>query len=123
MVTGLDLAGVRAGSVPREVVDEAVAITGKGAQRSGGKLPPHVMMYLAMALALFADDDYEEAAVRLTETLEGWGAGIGSGRRRLRAGSPRRGSGWVWRRWSRCSTTGTAKSVGLAFRLVEVVGV
>jgi hypothetical protein len=28
---------------------------------------------VAMALALFADDDYEEVAARLTETLREWG--------------------------------------------------
>src|SRR5690348_13898426 len=65
--------GVLASSVPRDVVDDAVAVTGKGARRAGGKLPPHVMVYFAMALALFADDDYEEVAARLTETLRGWG--------------------------------------------------
>jgi len=27
-----------------------------------GKLPPHVMVYFAMAMALFADEDYEEVA-------------------------------------------------------------
>ena len=31
------------------------------------------MTYFVMALALFADDDYEEVAARLTETLQGWG--------------------------------------------------
>jgi Insertion element 4 transposase N-terminal len=31
------------------------------------------MVYLVMALALFADDDYEEVAARLTETLALWG--------------------------------------------------
>ena len=31
------------------------------------------MVYFVMALALFADDDYEEVAARLTETLRGWG--------------------------------------------------
>src|SRR5258708_10129276 len=31
------------------------------------------MVYFVMALALFADDDYEEVAARLTETLTGWG--------------------------------------------------
>src|SRR6266496_1655091 len=31
------------------------------------------MVYLVMALALFADDDYEEVAARLTETLTSWG--------------------------------------------------
>lgn len=66
--------GVLASSVPRDVVDDVVAAAGKGARRAGGKLPPHVVVYLVMALALFADDDYEEAAARLTETLRGWGA-------------------------------------------------
>jgi hypothetical protein len=56
------------------VVDDAVAVTGKGARRAGGKLPPHVMVYFVMALALFADEDYEEVAERLTGALRGWGA-------------------------------------------------
>ena len=67
--------GVLASSVPRDVVEDAVAVTGKGARRAGGKLPPHVMVYFVMALALFADDDYEEVAARLAEALRGWGAG------------------------------------------------
>ena len=65
--------GVLASSVPRDAVDEAVAAAGKGARRSDGKLPPHVMVYFAMALALFAEEDYEEVAARLTETLASWG--------------------------------------------------
>ena len=64
--------GVLASSVPRDVVDEAIAEAGKGARRARGKLQPHVMVYFVMALALFADDDYEEVAARLTETLRGW---------------------------------------------------
>ena len=64
--------GVLASSVPRDAVDEAVAAAGKGARRSDGKLPPHVMVYFAMALALFAEEDYEEVATRLTETLASW---------------------------------------------------
>jgi hypothetical protein len=44
--------GVLAASVPRDAVDEAVAVAGKGAKRSDGKLPPHVMAYFVMALAL-----------------------------------------------------------------------
>ena len=47
--------GVLASSVPRDVVDEAIAETGRGARRAGGKLPPHVVVYLVMALALFAE--------------------------------------------------------------------
>ena len=65
--------GVLASRVPRDAVEDAIAETGKGALRAGGKLPPHVMVYFVMALALFADDDYEEVAARLTETLRGWG--------------------------------------------------
>jgi len=65
--------GVLASSVPRDAVDAAVAAAGKGAKRSDGKLPPHVMVYFVMALALFADEDYEEVAARLTETLASWG--------------------------------------------------
>ena len=86
--------GVLASSVPRDAVDDAVEVTGKAAKRAGGKLPPHVMVYFVMALALFADDDYEEVAARLTQTLRGWGCwdeewevptsgGITQARRRL----------------------------------------
>jgi transposase IS4-like protein/DDE family transposase len=64
--------GVLASAVPREVVDEAVAAHGRGAKRSGGKLPPHVMVYFAMAMALFGEDDYEEVMVRLSATLASW---------------------------------------------------
>jgi Insertion element 4 transposase N-terminal/Transposase DDE domain len=65
--------GVLAASVPRDAVDDAVAAAGRQARRSDGKLPPHVVVYLVMALALFAGDDYEEVAARLTETLTAWG--------------------------------------------------
>jgi hypothetical protein len=65
--------GVLAASVPRDAVDDAVAAAGRQARRSDGKLPPHVMAYFAMAMALFADDDYEEVAARLSGTLGSWG--------------------------------------------------
>lgn len=65
--------GVLAASVPRDVVDEAVLACGKQARRSDGKLPPHVMVYFVMALALFADDDYEEVLTRLVDPLRRWG--------------------------------------------------
>src|SRR5260370_37513158 len=65
--------GVLASWVPRDAVDDAVEAAGKGAKRKGGKLPPHVMVYFAMALALFAGEDYEEVWVRLSETLADWG--------------------------------------------------
>jgi Insertion element 4 transposase N-terminal len=65
--------GVLASWVPRDAVDEAIEATGKTAKRKGGKLPPHVMVYFVMALALFAEEDYEEVWARLTETLAEWG--------------------------------------------------
>jgi Insertion element 4 transposase N-terminal len=50
---------------------------GRVPRRSDGKLPPHVMvcfaMATAMAMALFAEEDCEEVAARLTETLASWG--------------------------------------------------
>ena len=86
--------GVLASSVPRDVVDEAIAETGRGVRRAGGKLPPHVVVYLVMALALFADDDYEEAAARLTGTLTAWGCWDDSWSVPTSGGSPRPGSVW-----------------------------
>jgi hypothetical protein len=65
--------GVLASWVPRDAVDEAVEATGKTAKRKGGKLPPHVMVYFAMALAPFAGEGYEEVWARLTGTLADWG--------------------------------------------------
>ena len=55
--------------MPRDVIDDAVVAAGRQARRSDGKLPPHVMVYFAMAMALFAGDDYEEVAARLAGTL------------------------------------------------------
>jgi hypothetical protein len=65
--------GVLASWVSRDAVEEAVEETGKTAKRKGGKLPPQVMVYFVMALALFADEDYEEVWTRLTEALADWG--------------------------------------------------
>lgn len=64
--------GVLARWVPRDEIDTAVAVTGKKAKRRDGKLPPHVMVYFTMAMALFADDDYEGVLAHLTDTLASW---------------------------------------------------
>jgi hypothetical protein len=61
--------GVLVSSVPRDVIDAAVAAHGAGAKRSGGTLPPHVVAYLTMALCLFPDDDYTEVAAKVTGSL------------------------------------------------------
>ena len=66
--------GVLASRVPRDAVDAAVAAAGRQARRRGGKLPPHVTVYLVMALALFGGEDYEEVAGRLTGALRSWGS-------------------------------------------------
>jgi hypothetical protein len=58
--------GVLASWVPRDAVDDAVEVTGKMAKRKGGKLPPQVMVYFVMGLALWADEDYEEVWARIT---------------------------------------------------------
>lgn len=65
--------GLLTSSLPREVIDEAIAQHGKQAKRSDGKLPPHVMVYFAMALALFGEEDYEEVITRLAQPLARWG--------------------------------------------------
>lgn len=65
--------GVLVSAVPRDAIDAAVAACGVGHRRSGGKLPPHVTAYLTMALCLFADDDYEEVATKVTGSLDRWG--------------------------------------------------
>ena len=103
--------GVLAAFVPRDAVDDAVAAAGRQARRSDGKLPPHVMVYFVMALALF-DDDYEEVAARLTETLAAWGCwddswsvptsgGITQARQRLGYEPVKKLFAGVGRRWRR----------------------
>jgi hypothetical protein len=77
--------GVLASPVLRDVVDEAVAVTGRGARRSGGVAAARDGVFV---MALFADEDYEEVAARLTETLRGGAAGR-AGRCRRRAWCPR----------------------------------
>ena len=65
--------GVLVSAVARDAIDAAVASCGVGAKRSGGKLPAHVTAYLTMGMCLFADDDYEEVATKVTGSLSGWG--------------------------------------------------
>jgi len=65
--------GVLVTAVPRDTVDDAVAVCGVADRRSGGKLPAHVVAYLTMALCLFAEDDYEEVAAKVTGALSRWG--------------------------------------------------
>ena len=65
--------GVLVASVPRDVIDVAVAGRGVGAKRSGGTLPAHVVAYLTMGLCLFPDDDYAEVATKVTGSLSRFG--------------------------------------------------
>lgn len=45
---GPGVARVLASSVPRDVIDDAVAGAGRSAKRSDGKLPPQVMVYFSL---------------------------------------------------------------------------
>lgn len=65
--------GVLTSTVPREVIDGVVQDCGKQAKRSGGMLPPHVMLYFVMASALFATDDYEAVFEHLAGSLAVFG--------------------------------------------------
>ena len=65
--------GVLVNAVPRDAVDEAVAVCGVREKRSDGKLPAHVITYLTLALSLFPDDDYREVATKVTGSLDRWG--------------------------------------------------
>jgi hypothetical protein len=65
--------GVLVSSIPRDVIDVAVAAQGVGAKRSDGTLPAHVVAYLTMGLCLFPDDDYTEVATKVTGSLSRFG--------------------------------------------------
>ena len=64
--------GVLVSAVPRDLVDESVAVCGVREKRSDAKLPAHVITYLTLALCLFPDDDYTEVATRVTGSLDRW---------------------------------------------------
>lgn len=65
--------GVLLDAVPRDAVDEAVAVCGVRERRSDWKLPAHVIAYLTLGLCLFPDDDYEEVAAKVTGSLDRFG--------------------------------------------------
>ncbi|MGH3539924.1 MAG: IS4 family transposase [Pseudonocardiaceae bacterium] len=64
--------GVLVNAVPRDAVDDAIAVCEVGAKRSDGKLPAHVITYLTLGLCLFPEDDYEEVATKVTGSLDRW---------------------------------------------------
>src|SRR5712691_5035767 len=65
--------GVLVSRVPRDAVDDAVAVCGVREKRSDGKLPAHVTAYLTLGLALFPDEDYTEVVTRVTGSLDRFG--------------------------------------------------
>ena len=65
--------GVLVDAVPRDAVDEAVAVCGVRERRSDGKLPAHVITYLTLGLCLFTEDDCEEVAAKVTGSLDRFG--------------------------------------------------
>ena len=103
--------GVLAAAVPRDAIEEALAAHWRGVKRRGGKLPPHVMVYFAMGMALYADADYEEIITELSDGLDRlgcWDADWevpGSG-----AITRAAGSAWAMRCWPMCSTPSRSRS-------------
>jgi len=64
--------GVLTASVPRDAVEVAIGAHGRQPKRRGGSLPPHVMTYFVVAMAVHADRDYEGVMRKLAEPLQGW---------------------------------------------------
>ncbi|MGH3542960.1 MAG: transposase domain-containing protein [Pseudonocardiaceae bacterium] len=69
-----------------------------------GKLPAHVMAYLTLALCLFADDDYEEVATKVTGSLDRWGCCEASWSVPSARAITRPGNGWGARCFRRSSS-------------------
>lgn len=65
--------GVLTRLVPRELVDEVLAETGRG-ERRVRLLPARMVVYYVMALALFFGDGYEEVMRRLVGSLRRMGS-------------------------------------------------
>src|SRR6266704_1644910 len=87
--------GVLVSSVPRDVIDAAVAARGVGVKRSGGTLPAHVVVYLTLALCLFPDDDYTEVATKVTGSLSRFGCWDASWRVPTSSGITQARKPWV----------------------------
>lgn len=61
--------GVLADVVPRDLIEEVLAETGRREQRSR-LLPAHVVVRFCQAMCLFFDDDYEEVMRKLVGSLQ-----------------------------------------------------
>lgn len=64
--------GVLTNWVSRDAVEVAIGLHQKQPRRRGGTLPAHVMMYFVVAMALFADLDYEGVMRKLVGPLRLW---------------------------------------------------
>lgn len=86
--------GVLSRVIPRDLVDEVIAESGRREKRTR-LLPAHVVVYYVLALGLFFGEGYEEVMRRLVGGLRFYGTGPVSGRYRRRALSPKRAHGLV----------------------------
>src|SRR4249920_1496979 len=102
--------GVLVSSIPRDVIDVAVAACGVGPKRSGGTLRAHVVAYLTLALCLFPDDDYTEVATKVTGSLDRWIAGTRPGPCRPPRRSPRLANAWAATCSRSCSNAPAVRS-------------
>ena len=98
--------GVIARTFPRDQVRQVLAETGRASER-GRDLPAHVMVYYAIALALYTSAGTREVLRCLLEGLRWlWGAeAVGS---RARAASRRPAPAWARRRCAASTTGGAA---------------
>jgi hypothetical protein len=68
-VTDLISLGVLAETIPRDLIEDVLAETGRREQRSR-RLPAHVMVRFCLAMCLFYDEDYEEVMRKLVGSLK-----------------------------------------------------
>src|SRR4051794_3159612 len=65
--------GVLINVVPRDAVDEAVAVCGVREKRSDAQLPRACDHVSHGGVVPVSEDDYEEVAVKVTGSLDRWG--------------------------------------------------
>jgi hypothetical protein len=68
-LTDLISLGVLAEAIPRDLIEDVLAETGRREQRSR-RLPAHVMVRFCLAMCLFYDEDYEEVMRTLVGSLK-----------------------------------------------------
>ena len=93
--------GVLTTRFPLATVEQVLVETARASQRERD-LPAHVMVYYAIALALYADVSTREVLRCLLEGIRWLGEPGTVAEPAGASGSHRRAPGWARRRWRRC---------------------